>query len=140
MADYVLDKGYIWGETTAAQRGRFVRLDPTAGSQKVLNVNAARVAIGVLQESVDAAKAVTTKVQVGVRLMGVSRCKVASNTAITRGALVTCDASGYLVPTSTAGQTIHGIALQAAAAIVDATHVNTPEIDVLLTPGGQVGA
>jgi hypothetical protein len=140
MADYVLDKGYIWGETTAAQRGRFVRLDPAASSQKVLNTTAAGVAIGVLQESVDAAKAATTKVQVGVRLMGVARVKMASGAtgAVARGAAVSCDAAGYGIAAGGAGTKALGIALQTSLAVTDATHVNTYEIDVLLTPNGQV--
>jgi hypothetical protein len=123
MADYVLDKGFLWEGHRRVRPFRFVTVGE--GRQSVTEVSCAGQGIGVVQEPLDAAKAATGKAAVDVRLLGVSRCVAAE--AIARGSYVTTTDDGDVVE-ACAQQRIVGIALQDAVECGD-------QIDVLLTPG-----
>jgi hypothetical protein len=126
--NYVLDKGYILEGSSAYSRFRFVAAGAT--DQSVTSTIAAgALALGVIQEEVDAAKVATGKVTADIRILGISR--VTAGAAVTLWAEVTTDASGRAINAATATHRVLGRALQSAAALGD-------EIDVLLVPCGRI--
>jgi hypothetical protein len=125
--NYVLDKGFRLSNGGAAQGiYRFVKL---VDENSVTEVNGiTNKAIGVVQERIDAADSATGNVQVGVRILGITKIEAAA--AIALGANVAPSANGR-AQTAATTQFVHGIAMQPAAAAGE-------WIDVLLVP--PVGA
>lgn len=129
MADYGLDKGFLW-EGTAAQAAFFcVKLG--VGGAWTANLTSAITdrAVGVLQEPLDATKAATGRAVVDVRMAGVTRCVAgaAASGVIAAGAQVAPDALGKVQVAASTQKPI-GIALTATSAA-------NQQLDVQLTPG-----
>ena len=143
-ANYVLDKGFEVLSTynSSAAAGvtayRCVAMSTTTGKID-LNATATAVSIGVVQENVDASKVATGKVIADVRLMGITKVRVAD----TPGTIVL----GSRVAPSGTGANAGGVKLAVTTnavlgIVVGPCPIGTPAagdlIDVLLTPG--VGA
>jgi hypothetical protein len=135
--NFILDKGYkVDAAATNVEHGRFCKFLASDTTGKTVTTStapavpavAAGFAVGVYQDTVDAAKVATGKHVIGVRIMGISR--VRAGAAIAIGAAVTSDANGkaITVAASTSNSWSYGIALTPAAA--DGDYLN-----VLLTPG-----
>lgn len=122
--NYVLDKGFI--TDSLVNFGEFVIL--TANTHVTKQTVAAQTVLhGVAQFSiVDATKLATGKVQLDVRLMGISR--VIADVAIARGAKVAVNAAGHATVAGVAGTAVVGYAMTPAVNVGDF-------IDLLLTPG-----
>jgi hypothetical protein len=127
-ANFILDKGYILEGSTAYTAFRFVAAGATDTSV-TSTIAAGALALGVIQEDVDAAKVATGKVAADVRILGIS--KVTAGAAVTLWAEVVTDTSGRAVNAATSTHRVLGRALQSAAAAGDI-------IDVLLVPCGRV--
>lgn len=124
--NFVLDKGF-YVEGTAPYR-QYTCVELGAGDQSVKPMSAAgKFAVGVIQEEVTKKHMDrgTGKIVAQIRLNGISACVAAA--AITKGDKVAADADGR-VKKATAGQSVVGVALDAAKA-ADAV------VKVLLTPG-----
>jgi hypothetical protein len=114
--NYVLDKGFLLANSgVALPIYRFVKL---ATATTVLATAAITdKPIGVTQQRVDAADSATGNVQVGVRILGITKVEVgaANSGVIALGAMVAPDAVGAAqVAAST--QWTWGMALQAGSA------------------------
>lgn len=129
MADYGLDKGFLWEGTTAQAAFFCVKLG--TGGAWTANLTSAITdrAVGVLQEPLDAAKAVTGRCVVDVRIEGVSRCVAGAANAgvIAAGVPVATDALGK-VQVAVSTQKPIGVSLTATSAA-------NQQLDVQLTPG-----
>lgn len=129
---YVIDKGYLVDSAAVAADFKFARLckflaSDTTG-KTVTSFTAASVdAVGVIQETLDAAKISTGKATVGVRLLGIAR--IEASAAIAVGARVAATANGRIVTGATTVPCV-GIALTPAAAAGD-------HVEVLLTPAAN---
>jgi hypothetical protein len=129
--NYVLDKGFIAQGATAYAFGEI--LVPGTATQTCARATTAGALnfLGVCQDSVDQTKIATGKVEVSVRLLGISR--VIAGGTITTGSRVTNDTSARAVAVTRAAAgaqpaPILGIALTG-------TVTTGEQIDVLLTPG-----
>ena len=122
--NYVLDKGLLVQGVAAVQFGTFYQGGTVAQSATPHTAINQR-AIGVAQETVDAAKVATGKVFADFRILGIAR--VRAGAAVALYARVSPDATGRAI-TAAAGSFPAGVALSAAAAAEE-------HIDVLLTPG-----
>lgn len=142
--NHVLDKGFYvdpassainfgWAavysavsQGNAGVLGDTIKATPSAGDVYI---------VGVLQETLDAAKVSTGKASVGVRVLGISRCVSDGSTTIAPGDAVAVAADGRFKKTAGAvgsGSPIAGRAASPAAAVAGAV------FDMLLTPGGNV--
>lgn len=137
-ANYGLDKGYksatalgsaASGPDLATSYDYFVCVVPsgTAGDTVTLAVSAGSNVLGVSQQRVVTAD--INKQVVDIRLTGIT--KVIAGGTVAYGDQVQNDTAGKAVVSSTAGDRVFGTALGAG--------VSGDVIDVLLTPGGQVG-
>jgi hypothetical protein len=126
-ANYVLDKGYVLEGSGAYTAFRFVAAGAT-DSSVTSTIAAGALALGVIQEDVDAAKVAPTKVVADIRLMGIS--KMVAGAAVTLWAEVSTDNQGRVINAATT-QRVLGRALQSAAAAGDI-------IDVMLVPCGRL--
>jgi hypothetical protein len=136
-ANYVLDKGYVvlatYNSSAAAGALAYRCVTAAAATNKIdLQATATNRVTGILQESVDAAKIATGKVVADVRLLGISKVRVAA----TPGTIVI----GSIVAASTAGGVKLGVSTNIPVGIVVGPNtIGTPAdgdlIDVLLTPG-----
>jgi hypothetical protein len=142
--NYVLDKGFLVDSAALnVQAYRFAKFAAGTTGNKVTTSTATPVAgalalaadfiVGVYQDEIvgmDAAKVLTGKATIGVRMIGISR--VIAGAAVTIGSPIMSDSTGRGVVMSAlaAGKQAWqaGIALTAAGAAGDL-------IDVLLTPG-----
>jgi hypothetical protein len=123
--NYVLNKGYVAGGSTAFKLGEVVTLDGDQLVNRAVTADDTPV-IGICTEDVDATKVATGKVVVGVAVHGI--CKAIAGAAITRGAKLTNDTSARVVTQAgAAGSAVHAVALESASAAGEL-------IDVLLTP------
>jgi hypothetical protein len=138
-ANYGLDKGYLSasalgsaasGPDVATSYDYFVAVVPsgTAGTTVTLATVAGANVLGVSQQRV--ATADINKQVVDIRLTGIT--KVVAGGTVAVHDQVQNDTAGKAVTSSTAGDRVFGTALTGGAA--------GDVIDVLLTPGGQVGA
>lgn len=141
-SNFVLDKGFLVLSTynSSAAAGvtpfRCVAIHATLGTVD-LNATATVFSIGVIQEGIDAAKVATGKVVADVRMMGITKVRVAD----TPGAIVL----GSRVAPSGTGANAGGVKLAVTTNAVlgicvglTGTVAAGDLIDVLLTPG--VGA
>jgi hypothetical protein len=126
-ANFILDKGYILEGSSAYTAFRFVAAGATDTSV-TSTIAAGALALGVIQEDVDATKVATGKVAADIRILGIS--KVVAGAAVTLWSEVATDASGRAINAAT-GHRVVGRALQSAAALGDI-------IDVLLVPCGRL--
>jgi len=130
--NYVLDKGYLVDASAVAADFKFARLckflaSDTTG-KTVTSFTAANVdAVGVVQETLDAAKILTGKATVDVRLLGIAR--IEASAAIAIGARVAATANGRIATGASTNPCV-GIALTPASAAGD-------HVEVLLTPGAN---
>jgi adenosylmethionine-8-amino-7-oxononanoate aminotransferase len=129
MSNHVLDKGFVAVSTYngSAVAGvvakRFVKL--TANQTIDLNVASTTRSIGVVMESVDAAKVATGKSVVDVRVLGIAR--VIAGAILTIGQEVSSSTTGTAIVAASTHYIV-GVAMTAAAV--------GDEIDVLLVQGG----
>jgi hypothetical protein len=126
-ANFILDKGYVLEGSSAYTAFRFVAAGAT-DSSVTSTIAAGALALGVIQEDVDAAKVATGKVVADIRLLGIS--KVVAGAAVTLWAEVATDNQGRAINAATTHRVI-GRALQSAAAAGDI-------IDVLMVPCGRI--
>lgn len=141
-SNMVLDKGYLVLSTynSSAAAGvtafRCVKVDATTGVID-LNATATAVNVGVVQESVEAAKVATGKVVVDVRLLGITKLRVSDTPgAIVIGSKVAASGTG-----ANAGGVKLAVATNSPIGIVvglTGTVAAGDLIDVLLTPGMPV--
>jgi hypothetical protein len=141
--NFILDKGYkVDAAATNVAYGRFAKFlaaDATGKTITTATVPAggavpapADFAIGVYQDTVDAAKVATGKHVINTRILGISR--VVAGGAVVIGDRIQPDAQGRGTALAAAGITagqsewVAGIALSPAAAAGD-------HFDCLLTPG-----
>jgi hypothetical protein len=126
----LLDKGFIVAAaSTTVTDGLACVLDPAGVGLTVKTVTATTdKPIGIYLETLDDAKKNTGKADVGVRIMGIARCR--SGAAIALGDAVKVTALGKVTPTTTANDRVVGIATTAVAAV-------DQYVDVLLTPGAN---
>jgi hypothetical protein len=127
--NFVLDKGFLATGAAAYTAGEFVVL-VTPGDQVARATSANSRCIGLVTDSVEAAKVTTGKAQVSIRILGIGRALAGGAIAI--GDRVATDASARVVTKAQAAAGVQptpvvGTALTAATAIGDM-------IDVLLTP------
>lgn len=115
-ADYGLDKGWkvlsTYNSSAAAGAIRYQVVKIGAGDTIDIQTASNAASLGVLQESVDAAKIATGKVIANVRLQGVSKC--IAGAAITQGAEVMATTAGKVITAATTGNKVFGRALTAA--------------------------
>lgn len=124
-ASYGLDKGFrVNSAVGELNRFRVVKLN-TSG-EIVLATSTSDLAVGVVQEQVDAAKVATGKVVADVRVLGIS--KVVAAGALSVGALVT-PTTGGKVTGAIGGNKAVGIVVGGPAA------QDGDIVEVLLTPG-----
>lgn len=141
-SNFVLDKGYLVlstynaSATTGVTAFRCVAVNTTTGIID-LNATATAASVGVIQENVDATKVATGKVVADVRLLGITKVRVAD----TPGAIVI----GSKVAASGTGANAGGVKLAVATNIplgivvgLTGTVAAGDLIDVLLTPGMPV--
>jgi hypothetical protein len=132
--NYVLDKGFLVDASAVSADFKTARLvkylaSDTTG-KTVTSFTAANVdAVGVLMETLDAAKVSTGKATVAVRMLGIAR--IEASAAIALGARVAATANGRIATGASTNPTV-GIAMSTAAASGD-------HVDVLLTPGANFG-
>lgn len=130
--NYVLDKGHVAVGSAAYKAGELVVA--SGDGTKCARATTANAKIrGVCMENVDAAKVLTGKVVLDVRLLGIAR--VLAGAAVAVDDYLANDATARAVPKvkAIAGAqpgNVFGVALTAATAAGQ-------YIDVLLTPGGQ---
>lgn len=135
----ILDKGYKVTSTAVATSVafmRFVQIDTAdATGASVTSVSGASVAVaGVAQETLDAAKILTGKAALNIRMAGLARVvSDGSGTAIAIGDAVTTDTVGRAVKVAVAV----GLKQQAGIAMQPSSAAGTV-IDVWLTPFATV--
>jgi hypothetical protein len=138
-SNFVLDKGFLVLSTynssaaTGVTAFRCVKIDSVTGVID-LNATATTANIGVVQENVDVAKVATGKVVADVRLLGITKVRVAD----TPGAI----AIGSKVAASGTAANSGGVKLAVATNVplgivvgLTGTVAAGDLIDVLLTPG-----
>jgi len=134
-ANFVLDKGFLAMPTynSSAAAGvvanRFVKFGATAGTVD-LNVASTTRSIGVVMENVDAAKVVTGKVVVDVRMMGIATVVVTTATSLVLGSVVMSSTTGGVLLAATATNIPLGILVG-----ITGTVAAGDLVQVLLCPG-----
>jgi hypothetical protein len=136
-ANFVLDKTFevlsTYNSSAAAGALAYRCVTASTSTGKIdLNATATTRSLGILQESVDAADIATGKVGASVRLLGISKVRVAA----TPGTIL----FGSIVAASTAGGVKLAVSTNIPVGIVVGPYpIGTPAdgdlIDVLLTPG-----
>lgn len=119
-----LDKAFKLKGATPSKTGMIAKITSADAVQTCDIASAATdIVVGVFTDNAPAPAG--KNVYVNVRMSGIARVLVAAPVA--KGAKVTTDAAGKGIATTTAGNTVVGIALEAS----------TPNgyVDVLLTPG-----
>lgn len=111
--NFVLDKGFLAGGTTAYKAGEVVVMDTAPQSCLRSTSAAAPNNIGIVVDDIDAAKLTANpgKIYVNVRMLGIARGL--SGAAFAKGARLTNDATGRLVTQATAGGPFFATALEA---------------------------
>lgn len=133
--NFVLDKGFkvlaTYNSSAAAGVLEYRAVKVAAGDTIDLVAASSDRTLGVVQESVDAAKVATGKVVANVRLLGITKMKVgATPGSIAQGGLVKSDADGEAIALATGSGHIP-IGINLTAGTIAAGDL----IDVLLTPG-----
>lgn len=128
MANYVLDKGYAPDGSSAVVAYRFCVLGSDDQHIDLTPTNG-QMALGVVMESVDAAKVVEGGVVVDVRLKGIAPVTVGTVNVLLGDEVMT-QTDGKAVPITGTGTRVAGLALQAGT--------EDDIINVLLTPAGAV--
>lgn len=124
-ADFVLDKGFLAQSALSKFRAvKFGTVDESVTAMTAIT----ELPVGVVQHVVAAAD--VSKQVADVRILGIT--KLEAGVAITRGNAVGAGADGRAAAAGAAGTRMLGVALSSAANAGDI-------IDVLLTPGAQVG-
>ena len=122
--NYGLGKGFLVEGTAAIAFGEVVMRGVKEQSCKKATANA--LALGISQETVDAAKIATGKHILTVWVQGISRA--IAGAAVAKGDSLTVDAQGRVIKQTIAGGPVLGIAETAATAA-------NQHVDVQLTPG-----
>lgn len=134
-ANYVLDKGFkllsTYNTSAAAGAIRYQVVKIAAGDTADIQTASNAASLGVLQESVDAAKIATGKVIASVRLQGISKC--IAGAAIAQGAEVMATAAGKVITAATTGNKVFGRALNAADADGDWV-----DVEIIPAAGGRL--
>lgn len=126
MANFVLDKGFLWQGSGVVSAFYFVGIGSADWTATALTTTTGQRAVGVVQENLDAAKAATGKAIVDVRMLGITRVVVGAG-GCTRNTAGMADATGAAITATGSGKVPLGIFLQ--------TGVAGDQIDFLLCPG-----
>jgi len=135
-SNYVLDKGFPVLSTynSSAAAGvlayRVVKWSSTAIDLQTA-ATATSGTLGVVQESIDAAKVATGKVVADVRLLGITKVLVTTATSLAIGVRVMAGAGGGVVLATTTNQVLGIIVGVGTSGTITAGDL----IDVLLVPG-----
>jgi hypothetical protein len=133
-AHCILDVGwkalstYNSSSANGVQKYRAVKVGSTIDTID-LNVAATTLALGVVQEDIDATKVATGKAVANVRYLGVTKMVVQTAASIVEGSLITCGNAGGAVIAASTNKVI-GICVGTPGTVAAGDY-----IDVLLTPG-----
>jgi hypothetical protein len=134
-ANYGLDKGFkllsTYNSSAAAGAIRYQVVKIAAGDTADIQTASNAASLGVLQESVDAAKIATGKVIADVRLQGISKC--IAGAPIVQGVEVMATAAGKVITAATSANKVFGRALTAAAADGDWL-----DVEIIPAAGGRL--
>lgn len=127
--NYVLNKGFVAGGSSAYALGQVVTLDGDQTVNLAVTANDSPI-IGLVTEDVDAAKVTTGKVVIGVAILGIA--KGLAGASVSRGDRLVNEVTTARVikqvGTDNTAVPVLGIALEDAS--------DGDLFDVLLTPGG----
>lgn len=135
-SNYVLDKGfpvlstYNGSAAAGVLAYRVVKWSSTAIDLQTAST-ATSGTLGVVQESIDAAKVATGKVVADVRLLGITKVLVTTATSLAIGVRVMAGAAGGVVLATTTNQVLGIIVGVGTSGTITAGDL----IDVLLVPG-----
>lgn len=133
-ANFVLDKGITalstYNSSAAAGVVKFKLVKWATGGTFDLNVASNTRSIGVVQESVDAAKVATGKATCDVRLMGITTVTCTTAASVVLGSVVMSSTTGGVLLAATTGNIPVGVVVGITGTLADGDL-----IQVLLCPG-----